>query len=492
MRKIFLRLDDACHTMDMVKWRALENLLDEFDIKPIVAVIPDCHDPKMRYCQSNEGFWDWVRGVQAKGWVIGMHGFEHKYVTPEAGLIPINQQSEFAGLSYAEQKRKITSSLEIFIQQQVKPVIWLAPSHSFDGTTIDVLRDVTDIRMISDGLSYLPYSEDGFLWIPQQHWRFKRIGFGVETICFHPNWMSVGEIEALRPAFQAYFANLHADFGELLGLYGARKKSLLDTLYFKFFFARKRLVDFIYPTIKDLPVPSKDPAEKVFYSSTISPRKSLPNFIEDEMEYMELLRHFPKNKNAAILEIGCGPGDFLIFMLNQGYRNVMGVDSDGAIVEYAQKRGADKVFNEEASDFIKKQAEAAFDVIVMNNVIEHFSKQSLLTMLPLIRVKLKKDGIFVAKTGNIENPINIGLFLRDITHEIGFTKNSFCQLLLMTGFPVDGVKIYDIKFHSPSLLRTVVVRVVGGMVAFLLRMAAKSMGCRIDSMSRMIYCVARR
>lgn len=492
MRKIFLRLDDACHTMAWSKWRALERLLDEFDIKPILGVIPDCCDQKMHYEQHNEGFWEWVRAVQAKGWVVGMHGFEHKYVTADAGLIPINQQSEFAGLSYEEQRRKIESSQKIFDEQQVRPVIWIAPSHSFDRTTIDVLRDVTDIRLISDGISYLPYVSEGFLWIPQQQWRLKKTGFGVETICLHPNWMTIEEIDALRPVLQAYLAHLHADIGQMQALYGTRNKSWRDSLYFNYFFARKRLVDFIYPNQETLPAKTAPTTGEVAYSSTIASRNASPDVIDDEMEYKQLLQHLPKDKDAAILEIGCGPGDFLMFMRNHGYRNVIGIDRDAVIVEYAQKRGADKVVCADAIAYINTQCEEGFDVIIMNNVIEHFSKQALLAMLPTIRKKLKENGVFVAKTGNIENPLNIGLFLRDITHEIGFTKNSFRQLLLMSGFAVDAVHIHDIKFRSRNLVRTALVRIVGGMVAFVIRIAAKSMGCRIDSMSRLIYCVARR
>ena len=44
-----------------------------------------------------DDFWARVRGWQARGWAIGLHGYQHRYVTHDGGLVPLNQRSEFAG-----------------------------------------------------------------------------------------------------------------------------------------------------------------------------------------------------------------------------------------------------------------------------------------------------------------------------------------------------------------------------------------------------------
>lgn len=45
MAKYILRLDDACEKRDIEKWDLMEQLLDQYNIKPLVGIIPHCEDP---------------------------------------------------------------------------------------------------------------------------------------------------------------------------------------------------------------------------------------------------------------------------------------------------------------------------------------------------------------------------------------------------------------------------------------------------------------
>ena len=105
--KYLVRLDDACPTYNKENWDRLEKLLDEYNIKPIVAVIPENRDEKLKYDNPDKGFWDKVYAWQEKHWTIGLHGFEHRYTTKSGGLVPLNKKSEFAGVSLAKQEVKI-------------------------------------------------------------------------------------------------------------------------------------------------------------------------------------------------------------------------------------------------------------------------------------------------------------------------------------------------------------------------------------------------
>ena len=44
MGKFIIRLDDACPTMDKKKWDKIEKILNELNIKPLVAIIPNNKD----------------------------------------------------------------------------------------------------------------------------------------------------------------------------------------------------------------------------------------------------------------------------------------------------------------------------------------------------------------------------------------------------------------------------------------------------------------
>ena len=49
MVKYIVRLDDACETHNISKWTAIEKILDQYSIKPIVGVIPSNEDKKLQY-----------------------------------------------------------------------------------------------------------------------------------------------------------------------------------------------------------------------------------------------------------------------------------------------------------------------------------------------------------------------------------------------------------------------------------------------------------
>ena len=50
-------------------------------------------------------------------------------------------------------------------------------------------------------------------------------------------------------------------------------------------------------------------------------------------------RHFPPDKDAAILDVGCGHGAMLYFARQAGYHNTAGIDCSAAQVAEAGRRG---------------------------------------------------------------------------------------------------------------------------------------------------------
>lgn len=212
--RYILRLDDACPTMLTEIWNPLENLLDELGIKPIVGVIPDNRDPKLYCSPIDTSFWSRVRNWESKGWSIALHGLHHVYHTIPGNCRPIlnlSHQSEFVGLSLDQQKLKISTGYEIMAKAGVLPRIFMAPSHSFDQITLQALHEVSDIRIIADGHTLGVVNSDGFTWIPQQLWRFRKIPFGTWGICLHPNTMSFDDLTEFSNVLRLY----HSSFVDL-------------------------------------------------------------------------------------------------------------------------------------------------------------------------------------------------------------------------------------------------------------------------------------
>src|ERR1041385_2624004 len=115
-----IRFDDICPTMNWHVWNRIEPILVEFGVPPILAVIPDNRDHALELNPPDPRFWDRVREWQARGWTIGLHGYQHACTTANAGVVGLNKRSEFAGLSYAQQLSKLKAGMEIFFRENVK------------------------------------------------------------------------------------------------------------------------------------------------------------------------------------------------------------------------------------------------------------------------------------------------------------------------------------------------------------------------------------
>jgi peptidoglycan/xylan/chitin deacetylase (PgdA/CDA1 family) len=151
-----------------------------------------------------DDFWNHVRCWQARGWTIGLHGYQHCYLTQLAGMWGRMPRSEFAGLPYEIQEIKLRNAIRIFREQRVSPEVWVAPAHSFDATTVAILSKL-GVRIISDGYAIYPYQDsEGVTWIPQQLGKFRKVPFGVWTICCHFNSWTNAETDRFRQDLGKY------------------------------------------------------------------------------------------------------------------------------------------------------------------------------------------------------------------------------------------------------------------------------------------------
>lgn len=227
--KYLLRFDDICPTMNWRVWAEIEAILWREGISPILAVVPDNRDPKLRVDREDPRFWQRVRYWQSQGWTIGLHGYQHCYVTREAGLLRLNRYSEFAGLPAPEQEAKLRRAAAILQQEGVHPQVWIAPAHSFDGNTLTGLQKI-NLRIVSDGFAPLPHLDArGMLWLPQQLWDLQWRPGGVWTVCYHHNSWGPGELARFRRQVRR-FRKAITSFPEIVHAFGNRRRHPLDGL----------------------------------------------------------------------------------------------------------------------------------------------------------------------------------------------------------------------------------------------------------------------
>ena len=217
----------------------MKELLDRYEIKPIFGIIPDNKDETLiSVYERDEMFWDKIKLWIQSGWIPALHGFEHRYVTKDGGINPVNARSEFAGLTYEEQCQKIEKGYEILKYHGILPEIFFAPSHTFDENTLKALEERTDIRVVSDTIANDVYKKGNFWFIPQQSGAVRELPFKVVTFCYHPNVMKDSDYEVLekflkghREEFICYEFSMLSD----------RKFGLKDFLLKKMYFMKRKL-----------------------------------------------------------------------------------------------------------------------------------------------------------------------------------------------------------------------------------------------------------
>ena len=217
-------------------WAEIESVLIQRDIRPLLAVVPDNQDPGLQVDPPVEDFWARVRSWQDRGWTISLHGFQHRYVSRNAGLVAIRKKSEFAGLPAGEQQKKLRRGVEILEREGIAPRVWIAPGNTFDATTVALLPEF-GIRIICDGYFRFPYAcplssslfpsqgervsggrtsdaslisnQRGWItWVPQQLFYFRPAPSGVWTVCYHHNKWTASQARKFRQDVDDYRANI--------------------------------------------------------------------------------------------------------------------------------------------------------------------------------------------------------------------------------------------------------------------------------------------
>jgi len=192
-----LRFDDLCPTASRNRMQRLFRLISDYDLQPILAVVPDNQDFELQLSPPDPAFWDRMCALEAAGATIALHGFQHLCTSKGTSLVPLHNHSEFAGVDEETQRQWIHSGLKILRGHGLNPRIWVAPRHGFDASTLRALSH-EGIKLLSDGFARLPFTRGGLTWIPQQLWRPVEKNKGLWTICLHSNFANAAQVAQLR------------------------------------------------------------------------------------------------------------------------------------------------------------------------------------------------------------------------------------------------------------------------------------------------------
>ena len=163
--------------------------------------------------------------------------------------------------------------------------------------------------------------------------------------------------------------------------------------------------------------------------------ENISGFKQREPFFHNIIKNFfPRDKNASILEIGCGHGAFQYFISKNGYMNSIGVDNSESQINEAKRLNIKNVMQVDLISYLKIIKNESLDVLIAIDVIEHFSKEEIDKIIEEFYRVLKKGGIIITHQPNGESLFGGSMRYWDFTHELAFTRNSIAQIFLANGF----------------------------------------------------------
>jgi 2-polyprenyl-3-methyl-5-hydroxy-6-metoxy-1,4-benzoquinol methylase len=150
--------------------------------------------------------------------------------------------------------------------------------------------------------------------------------------------------------------------------------------------------------------------------------------------FKRLLRHFPENREARVLDLGCGYSVWLHWLKQAGYQRLEGVDRSPEQVEAAHSLGLDFVRQVDIQDHLAEREPESCDVVLAFDVLEHFGKEEALQFADQVFRALTPGGLLILHLPNGEGFLSGSITYGDFTHELIVNRHSLAQLLRCAGF----------------------------------------------------------
>lgn len=151
----------------------------------------------------------------------------------------------------------------------------------------------------------------------------------------------------------------------------------------------------------------------------------------------EIKQKFASNMEISILDVGCGTGGLLAFLLQHNYKNLQGIDYADASIHFSKMRNLN-VQQCSIDDIQTVFENQKFDVIICNDVFYCLDKLQIINALYSINALLEPTGIFLSNNNSFD--IFYG------THDVAvggkwrFTLNDFQEFTTNTSL--------KIQYHS--------------------------------------------
>ena len=168
------------------------------------------------------------------------------------------------------------------------------------------------------------------------------------------------------------------------------------------------------------------------------------------------------------MDIGCGDGKFLFFLQQNEFSAVEGIELSSQQAEEAIKHVNCPIHVVDDTVAFLQEHSSTFQMITMNDVLEHVPKNETVNLLKAIFGALKQGGNVVINVPQVSGFVSLFCRYNDFTHELIFTEVSLKQVLSLAGF--SDIRFIRQKWPFKWTPRHLVFRLVRGLWHALLKL----------------------
>lgn len=164
------------------------------------------------------------------------------------------------------------------------------------------------------------------------------------------------------------------------------------------------------------------------------------------------------NRDAAILDIGCGYGPFLEYLLAQGYHRLKGVELDQACVEACRQRlpvPVEQIVNLE--DYLARESQR-FDVVTLISVAVYWPHDQVVPILQHLKRLLAPGGRLIVEVPNGAALAGQVFAMKDWGLRVTFTEHTLRESLERAEYRIEALFGERMAVKSPKRLLWLVAR----------------------------------
>lgn len=188
----------------------------------------------------------------------------------------------------------------------------------------------------------------------------------------------------------------------------------------------------------------KDRFYRSYTSTHVTGRKGEATLARFQHEFATWDKHFgrllPSDREARILDVGCGRGGLVYWLQQRGYQNASGIDLSAEQVHTARGLGIPNVQQADVAEYLAGRR-GHYDALILRDVLEHFTREEIVEVLEICRSAIRPGGSVIVQVPNAESPFFGRIRYGDFTHETAFSLSSINQLFNVIGF--DDTRVYS-------------------------------------------------